>query len=458
MEETYKRLGLGAVSIAQRLVRLLLLLPAFAVFMSRPALALSIISDEETEQLLGEIAKPLFDAANIKFDRNKLFIVNDQTLNAFVSDGNNLFVNTGTILNADTPNELAGVIAHETGHIKGGHILRQKLKNREMQKVIMASTLLAGAAAVGGKGDAAVAVLMGSQSSALTHYTRYRTEEERAADNTAISLLKKTQQSSEGMLAFMRRIAQKNTLNGIEESPYFRTHPVTRERINFFEKETTTAARPYDGKLQPQFDRVKAKLFAYLRSPAETLRKYPLSDKSVAADYARAIAYFKQNKFAEAKKAISGLVQTEPSNPYFYELRGQINLETGSTKEAEYDYRKALNAMPSSSLLQLSLAQAILENAPSSEKLQEAINLLNKSLITTPSGFGWLLISRAYGLQGLEAEAQYAAAEYSLHTGAYETAKRQALSAKKNKPSAQILQRTNDLLSRLQDIEKNKDD
>lgn len=213
---------------------------AFLAFMAaKPTAAqgISLISDEETEQLLGKIARPLFTAAKVRFNRNDIYIVDDPTLNAFVADGNALFVHTGTIIAADSPNELAGVIAHETGHIEGGHILRQKLKNQELQGVTLASAILAGtAAALSGRGDAAMAVMLGTQSSALTHYSRYRTQEERSADEAAMKLLNKTGQSPAGMLTFMKRISTRNTMSGIEEIPYFRTHPITRERISFLKK------------------------------------------------------------------------------------------------------------------------------------------------------------------------------------------------------------------------------
>lgn len=186
-----------------------------------------------------------------------------------------MFVHTGTIIAADSPNELAGVIAHETGHIEGGHILRQKLKKQELQGVTLASAILAGtAAALSGRGDAAMAVMLGTQSSALTHYSRYRTQEERSADEAAMKLLNKTGQSPAGMLTFMKRISTRNTMSGIEEIPYFRTHPITRERISFFEEAAKrfplTAADP----LQNEFERVKAKLYAYLNTPADTYKKY----------------------------------------------------------------------------------------------------------------------------------------------------------------------------------------
>ena len=238
MEKTDQKLeDRTGFPIFKRLMKGMFLSLAVLMINVPQAGALSLISDEETELFLQKVTRPLFKAAGVPFDRNKLHIVNDNTLNAFVSDGNNLFINTGTIISADGPDELRGVIAHETGHIMGGHIIRQKLKNQSLQQASLASMILAGTtAAVTGRGDVAMAIALGGQSSTLNNFLQYRTEQERSADESAVKLLKQTRQSPAGMLRFMKRINQRNELSGIEESPYFRTHPVTRERIGFLEQ------------------------------------------------------------------------------------------------------------------------------------------------------------------------------------------------------------------------------
>jgi len=453
VEKTYQRLTCRFISVVKRLINGILPLLAFLAYTPAYAQNISLISDDETEQLLNNIVKPLFKAAGVSYNPNNIYIVNDNSLNAFVTDGNSLFVHTGTIVNAASPNELSGVIAHETGHIAGGHILRQKLKNKEMQEVTLASALLAGAAAAaGGRSDAAIAVMLGSQTSALTHYTLYRTGEERAADEAAIKLLKQTRQSPQGMLDFMKRINAQQALNGIEETPYFRTHPVTRERISFFEKAAEVSEFSKEDKLQNDFDRVKAKLFAYLNTPEATRRKYSESDTSVPSLYARAISAFKQLNVRKAEKLLDELIGREPNNPYFHELKGQIFMETGHIAKAVQEYRKALSLAPKSYLMQISLAQALLENNPTPQAANEAVTLLNKALVARPNGMSWLLLSRAYGLLGKTAEANYAAAEYSLHLQAYNTAKHQAEQAKAAHPSKSLALKIDDLLLRLNNI------
>lgn len=452
MEETHKKLKTAIVSqLLKRLMKCLCLSLAVLLWSLPEAAAINLIADEETEVFLRDITKPIFQAAGIPFNRNNIFIVNDNSLNAFVSDGNYLFINTGTIINAGNQEELAGVIAHETGHIMGGHILRQKLKNESLQQVSLASLILAGtAAAATGRGDVAMAIALGGQSSTLNNYLQYRTEQERSADESAVKLLTNMQQSPEGMLKFMKRLAKNNEMSGIVENPYFRTHPITRERISFLEKAVKESSYPAHQASSEQFNRVKAKLSAYLDDPKTTFRRYPLSNQSTSARYAQAIAYFKDLNIDAAMKIIDELIIQEPKNPFFKELKAQIYMETGKISPAKEEYKKAWQLLPSAPQLQFSYAQAIIEDSPSAEELKTAITLLNKANIQQPSPLNWMLLARAYGEQGNEAYSNYAAAEYSFATGNKKVAKNQAETAlplAENNISLRL--KIEDLISRL---------
>lgn len=452
MAETDKKLDADKIpQLLKRLMKSLSLSLAVLALTVQNVMALNIISDEETEAFVAEITKPLFKAAGIPFNRNNIFIVNDNSLNAFVSDGNLLFINTGTIINAGSPEEISGVIAHETGHIMGGHIIRQKLKNQSLQQASLASLILAGtAAAATGRGDVAMAIALGGQSSTLNNFLQYRTEQERSADESGVKLLNSTGQSPEGMLRFMKRLAKTNEMSGIEENPYFRTHPVTRERIVFLDKAVKESN--YNGKVSnpEKFQRVKAKLSAYLEDPKRTFRRYPLSNSSTAARYAQSIAYFKELDIKNAMAILNELIKKEPQNPFFKELKAQIYLETGRIKEAKAEYKRALDLLPNSPLLQVSYAQAIIEDNPDKNDLQTAVNLLNKSNIRQPTTMAWLLLARAYGMLENQTYSNYAAAEFSLRTGNAEVAKQQAEAALKTADGNQHLQlKLNDLISRI---------
>lgn len=450
MEETYQRLVIKLIG------SILLPITLFMSFDTR-AQNIRLISDEETEQFIANIAKPLFISANIPFNRNEIHIVEDGNLNAFVADGNNLFIYTGTILAADEVSEVAGVIAHEIGHIAGGHILRQKLQSESLQDISLASAILAGtAAAISGRADVAMAAILGGQSSVLHQYTKYRTEEERSADETALKLLQKNNLPPQGMLTFMKKIASQNRLQGIEETPYFRTHPITQERISFFETAASSHTLTTKSRLNEAFNRIKAKLFAYLNDPKQTLRKYPQTNKSIAARYARTIAYFKQMNLELTEKELDELIDLEPNNPYFHELKGQIYLETGKIKQAKTQYKKAAELLPSSPLLQISYAQAILENNPTKAETQQAVNMLNKAIILRPTSFAWLLLARAYGMQNNLSAANYASAEYSLKIGAIDIAEEQLKNAEKYAPNHVLNLKISDLRARIKSLKNKK--
>lgn len=456
VEKTHQRLGLILKQKLKRLVSSVMLLSAFLAFSPQTAQAITLISDEETEQLLYNIALPFYKNANIPLKPNSIYIVQDNTLNAFVADGNNLFIHTGTIVSASNSNELAGVIAHEIGHIAGGHILRGKLQAEELQQVGLASLILASAAAVtSGRGDAAMAIALGGQSTMLHGFTSFRTDHERSADEAAVKYLQETNQSPRGMLNFMKKIQTSNRLNGIEESPYFRTHPVTRERISFLEQATRESKAPAPSSNDEAFKRVRAKLIGFLNEPEDTYRQFPSSDTSIAARYARAIADFKALNLPKAIKGISSLIDNEPDNPYFRELKAQMYMETGKTQAAEQEYAKALQLRPKSALFQISWSQAAMENNPNSAKLQTIINRLNQAVIHYPDPLAWLLLSRAYDAKGERAYSDYAAAEYSLGIGAVKIAQQQILRAQKAPNlSPQLKLKIDDLHKRISTILK----
>ncbi len=431
--------------------RIMFLLTGFFCLLCFNARAeISIISDEETELYLQSIVRPIFQAAGVPYNRNKIFVIENNSLNAFVSDGNYLFIHSETLLKAQSSDELRGVIAHEAGHIQGGHILRQKLQMQEMRYVSLASLVVAGAlGAASGRGDVAAAVALGSHSSLINQSLTYRVQEERSADEAAVSLLKKLHHSPKGLLAFMKKIQIQNKLQGINENSYFNTHPLSGERIAFLEQASKQSPYPSSAKGDIALKRVQAKLFAFIKSPAQTVLKYPSSDKSIEARYARAIASFKKMNFAQAQTLTDSLINDEPHNPHFHELKGQILIEQGKVAEAKKEFSQACRMMPESVYFKINEAQALLELTPSPQELKSVIRHLQQSLVTRPTAMGWLLLSKAYNLNQQNAEAQYAAARYSFTTGDYSLAQKQAENAKTASLDPKLTLKIDDLLQLL---------
>ena len=435
-----------------RKIYFLCFLSLCAAFPFKTALSqgLTLISDAETESYVAKVVQPLFKAAGVNFNSNNIFIVSDNSLNAFVSDGNYLFVNTGTLLNIDDTNELSGILAHETGHILGGHIVRQKLKLEKMQYVMLGSMLAAGAAAVStGRGDAAMAVILGSQSSALNSMLNYQVEEERSADESAVKLLSKTKQSTAGLKRFMRKIKQQNALSGIDESDYFHTHPMTNERISHFNEAAKENHFSTTNQLDADLAMIKAKLAAFMLDTAKVKRLYPVSRNDAPARYAHAVLDFRIGNIAGALAEMDNLIAQQPNNPYFYELKGQFLFESGRVADSAAAYEKALKLLPNSPLLKISLAQAIIENSPSKQQAQKAANLLQQSLISVPTTTGWQLLARAYDICGEKAASYYAAAEFNYAIGNLDGAQKQVERAKKAKPTKSVSLKLEDLDERI---------
>lgn len=414
------------VAKINRLIAFVLCFLTGTVCLIRQAVAsdITLISDAETQNYLAAIVRPLFQAAGLSFNANKIFIVNDNSLNAFVSDGNYMFVNTGTILSVENTNELAGILAHETGHIMGGHIVRQKIKLENMQYVMLGSLIAAGATAVStGRGDAAMAVMMGTQSSILNSILHYQVQEERSADESAVKLLSKTHQSTQGLKNFMRKIKKQYALSGVEENPYFRTHPLTAERISHFEESSKNNHYDVKSPLDSKLKLVQAKLAGFLWDENKVHRLYPNRDNSVTGQYARSILSFREGRIVEALSLVDSLIKTQSQNPYFYELKGQFLFESGKVNESIAAYEQSLKLLPNNHILQVSLAHALLESSSAKQNVHRIINLLQQSLISYKDAFSWQLLARAYDLNNDTASSLYAAAEYNYAIGNLDTAK-----------------------------------
>lgn len=415
-------------------------------FACRAIAAPSVLTDDETQSFLEKVIKPIFHAAGVSYDPQKIHILNDMSLNAFVSDGNHLFVHTGTLIAVQNTNELYGILAHETGHIAGGHILRQKLKIDDLKTMSIISLITAGAAAVAsGRGDAAVAVAMGSHGSLINAMIAHQLTEERSADESAVKYLKAIRQSPIGLKNFMNSIQKNNRLSGLEETPYFKTHPMSAERMAFFEKAAATNGGATTSILDDDLKLIQAKLNAFLLPPERVYQKYPLSDHSLAAQYAHAIVLFKQKKFQDALKIMDSLIEQKPQNPYFYQLKGQFLFESGRPAEALSAYSQTLNLAPDSTETMLLYAESAIELPAPQKNLNKIITILNKLLIKEPSPQAWALLSRAYYEDGRQAESLYAAAKYSLMIDNIEAARAQIKKAETLNPSKSLKLKLSDL-------------
>ncbi len=396
---------------------------------------MTYIRDAEIEGIIKTFSEPLFLAAGVEPSAVEIYIVNNRMLNAFVAGGQNLFVTTGLLATVEDPDQLIGVIAHETGHLAGGHLVRTGEMMRDTAKRSMISALLGTAAAIGtGRGDVGAAIALGGQSMGLRSFLQYSRTQESAADQAALRLLDATGQSAGGMLDFLDILSGQELLSARNQDVYVRTHPLTEQRMDVVREHVRRSPhtdKPPKIGFVALHGRVRAKLRAFMNPPSQTLREYAASDASIPARYARAIAYYREPDLDQALALVDGLIAESPADPFFHELKGQILFENGHVKEALEPYRTAVGLFPGSNLLRLGLARAQLESA-SPELLKPAIGNLRAALSESPDNpFMWRQLAIAYGRDGQAAMSYLALAEEALLHGKGREALYQAERAKR---------------------------
>ncbi len=436
-----------------RLLSRFLVLTVLVTSIVRPAFAqnLSLISDAETERMIRNFAEPVFAAAGLTTDSVSVHIVNDRRLNAFVAGGQRIFLFTGLLVEADNPGQIIGVLAHETGHIAGGHLARTQDALRGANAIaIVAAVLGVAAVAAGGGGGAAAAVLGGGAQVAGQSILQYSRVQESAADQAAVRYLDDTGQSSRGLLEVLEKLGDQEALLRSSQSAYGRTHPLSRDRILALERligQSPAANAPVPPDQVAAFNRVKAKVQGFL-DPQRALRAYPESDTSVAARYARAIAFHRTTNQKGAIEEIDSLIAEFPDDPYFHELKGQILYENGGREAAIPPNAEAVRLAPHEPLLRLGLGQALIAmNDPELDKeaiihLEEAVRVDREM----PAAWGQLAI--AYGRAKEFGLSSLASAEQAVLAGRGEDARAHASRAERLLPVGSPGQlRAQDILS-----------
>jgi predicted Zn-dependent protease len=408
-------------------------LAASLVIAQAAAAAESIIRDTEIEGDIRTMVTPIWKAAGLEPTSLHVYLVEDKQINSFVAGGQNEFINSGLITRAETPNQLIGVLAHETGHISGGHLTRfqEAARNASIEGII--AMVLAAAATVVGRGSGGGGALLGAQGVAERAFMQYSITQEASADHAAMTFLDASGQSARGLLQFFQVLQGEEMLAGIREDPYLRTHPLTAQRIDYVRNHVEHSRFSNVPDSQTTIDllkRIKVKLDAFVSPPSSTLAAYPEKDQSVLARYARAIAYYRIPKLDKALPTIDGLIRDYPNDPYYRELKGQMLFENGRIAEAVQPYEDAVRLAPAAPLLRISLAQVYIEsNDPKVNK--RAIAYLNDAMRTEDKETqGWHLLATAYGRDNQIGMAALALAEEGLVAGKKKDAQQQALRAK----------------------------
>ncbi|MCU0986712.1 MAG: M48 family metalloprotease [Acetobacteraceae bacterium] len=414
----------------------------------------TIIRDAETEALLRSIYAPLFAAAGLSRSFVRVTIIRDRSINAFVTTGNRMFINTGLLMQVSSVEEVAGVLAHETGHVMGGHIARlpEELRNAQIRALV--ALLLGGAAAAAtGQGGAVAAGAIAGTSMAMREFFSFTRTQENAADLAAVNLLNRLDWPVGGLLALMERLMAQELMISDRQDPYLRTHPLTRDRIDFIRGQI--ASRGRDGALPPVMERdfamVRAKLFGFLEGGVAMNRAFPPGDTSEPARYARAIQLFRAGRIDEAAGEIDRLIAARPTSPWLHELKGQIYFEGGGrAREAIAPYREAVRLAPSEPLIRAGLARALVATEQPAQ-LRAAVAEAEAALRLDRSlNLAWHTLGMARGKLGEEGLAALALAEEAAINGDLLTQRQMAARAERLLPAGPSRLRAQDLANAAQ--------
>lgn len=405
-----------------KLLRTCLAITVLWVASAVPALSQSLIRDAEIEQILREWTDPILEVSGLQPNDVGLYIINDPSLNAFVAGGQRIHLHTGLIMASDNARQVKGVIAHETCHIACGHTVTRTRAANVASRPALVSIGLGVLAIAAGAPDAGAALIASSQQFAALNFFVHTRAEEAMADTMAVQYLTELGQSPMGIVEFFEKFRYQEVLSEARRFPYFRSHPLSANRVRTtrtLAEESGLADLPEDPVVEKQFAMMKAKLVGFLEPPARVFRDYPPTDLSQPARYARSISAMQVADLTTALKEIDSLIEEEPENPYFHELKGQILFETGKPVESIEPLIEANRLLPNNALLQVSLARSLLTRAEDGD-LELAENALRDALIAEPNNaFAWTQLAIVFEQQDNRPMAQVATAEAAYNIGNY---------------------------------------
>ena len=385
----------------------------------QPVMAQSILRDAETEALLHDMAVPLIAAAGLDPKNVDVVLVGDNSVNAFVAGGQAVYIHSGLINEATSANEVQGVIAHELGHITGGHAISDG-GSKAATGISILSLLLSAAAAAAGAGEAAMGVFMAGQQAALGKYLAFSRGQEASADAAGAQYLSKAGISGRGSLSFFKKLQNMEYRYGFtrnDEAEFYSTHPMTADRIATLEdtyQKDAAWQRPNDPALEARFQRVKAKLYGYVAEPQATLRDYPVTMTGVPARYARAYAWHKEALMDKAMAETDALLTSAPNDPYFLELKGQILLESGKPMDALAPLRRAVELTGNQPLIATTFGHALIATEDPAN-FKEAERVLKAAVARDRENpFAWYQLGVVYEANGDTPRARLASAEQQV--------------------------------------------
>ncbi|APR99156.1 M48 family metalloprotease [Wolbachia endosymbiont of Folsomia candida] len=355
------------------------------------AYSVNIIRDSEVEAMVKELAQPLFSAAGIDSDRMKVFIINDNSINAFVINNNSIFIHLGLLQYSTKPYVLLGILAHEMAHISAGHILQMSGAMSYFQSIAMISYMVGLVSSIVIDPQIAGAILLSGISISSRLFFNYSQEQESVADSYALRYLDESGYDNVGMkevFDYFKSIESEST------EQYFRTHPLSDKRVFAVQNyKVKNNVKPVLTDKLLKFERMVAKLDSFF-SPVHVLSsKYEGNDK--ISEYVNAIVCYRQGKVEEAIARVDLLIQESLSDPYLYELKAEMLYKSGSLSEAVKMYEESLKYLSGDNnyLVKLALSHTLLLHGDA----KKAIFYLEQIVSVEPNNsFVWKYLSIAY--------------------------------------------------------------
>ncbi len=398
-----------------------------------------IINDAEINNYINDLSKPLLISSGLSHEFVEVNIIFNDRINAFVANGQRIFIHSGLITNSDEPEEIIGVIAHEIGHIVSGHLTR----TREVISSASTAGILAalfGVISVGiyhnsveqVEGDLTAAAIFSSANSlSINSILKYSRTQELNADMYAINLLEENKISGRGLLKILYKLSKNDEINS-DQIHYLSTHPLNSERISIARnkiKESKYYISQSNERSLKDLNNIKAKINGYTK-PNEYLEKFR-NDKTIPGKIAKATSLHKLGKNRESIKIFQTLINDNPKNPYFYESLGKAFLSDRKIKKSINAYKKAIVISDNNPLILLGYSQALI-SANNKESDYEAIKVLEIVTKKIEKNFSaWRLLEIAYGRSGKFGKSFLAGAEKSLISGKKNSANKKANEALK---------------------------
>ncbi|MEM7739279.1 MAG: M48 family metalloprotease [Pseudomonadota bacterium] len=415
-----------------------------------PSAAQVLLRDAEIEAWIDSLSFPVFEAAGLRPEGVNIYLIGDPTPNA-AAGGMNMLIHTGLITLADSPNQVEGVIAHEAGHIAGGHSVRTAEAIAAASRPAMLSLVLGAALlAVGAPPELGISAIGAGQQIGQSSFLSFSRGQESAADQAAVNYLEAIGSSSQGLVQFFDKLQNRQLITANQPIPYLQTHPLALQRSSVI-RSRASESEYWAVEDTPEeifeLNMIQAKIVGFMNEPFVTQRLYPLSDQSDPARYARAVAHYRASNLDAASREIDHLIAKYPDNPYFHELKGQMLFEHGRPIEAIDPHRRSTELAPQFALLKVNLGRALVATEDQ-DHVREAIDILNEALrMEQNNAFAWTELARAHALEGDNSLAALAQAEAYYHYGNSREALRFAVRARNDlKPGTPEHQQALDII------------